>query len=56
METNPGKCKLLFNGNKYEVMASNIADLQVIETHRAKLLGILIDSDLNFDGHVKSIC
>ena len=56
MKLNPGKCKLLVSGNKHEVMIGNIADTQVIETHCAKLLGVLIDSELKFDAHVKVIC
>ena len=56
MKLNPDKCQLLISGHKYEVMIGNIKDTQVIETHNAKLLGVLIDSGLKFDAHVNTIC
>ena len=37
-------------------MICSVGKAQVIESHEAKLLGILIDSDLTFKSHMNSIC
>ena len=56
MKMNPDKCHLLVSGKKYEVMIANVDSQLIIETHKVKLLGVHIDSDLTFDFHITQIC
>ena len=56
MTLNEGKCHLLVCGYKHECMFANIGNTRLWEEHSAKLLGIHIDSELNFKFHVKNIC
>jgi len=56
MKLNNEKCHILVCGHKHEAMICNVGNKQIIEKHRVKLLGISIDSDLNFEHHMKNIC
>ena len=56
MTLNEGKCHLLVCGYKHECMFANIGNTRLWEEHSAKLLGVHIDSELNFKFHVKNIC
>ena len=56
MKLNPDKCHILICGHKHEIMIGNIGNATVIESHKVKLLGIDIDSDLKFEDHINSIC
>ena len=56
MKLNSSKCHLLICGHKFESMIRDIGNTKVIESHEVKLLGILIDSELSFKGHMNSIC
>ena len=55
MKLNPDKCHLLISGHKYEVIIANVGDKKVIESHKEKLLGIIMNSDLKFEEHVNYI-
>ena len=56
MKLNGSKCKLLICGHKFESMICNVDGSLVIETHLVKLLGVKIDSELNFNTHLEMIC
>ena len=56
MKLKAGKCHLLLCGHKYELMIGNVDNNFIIESHKVKLLGIEIDSDLKFKDHINSIC
>ena len=53
---NVEKCHLIVTGFRYEAMYASVGDALLWEEDSVKLLGLLIDSDLTFDGHVKMIC
>ena len=44
------------SGYKDELMFATVGDALIWEEVSAKLLGIIIDSSLTFDNHVKTIC
>ena len=52
---NADKCHLLVTGYKYEAMFAKVGDALLWEENSVKLLGLFIDSDLSFHGHVKVI-
>ena len=56
MRLNSGKCHLLVCGHKFESMICKVGDSQVIETHRVKLLGINIESELTFNHQLGNMC
>ena len=56
MKPNSSKCHLLVCGHKFESMIAKIGNEHVIETHSVKLLGMTIDSELNFEHHMDLIC
>ena len=56
MTLNAPKCHLLVSGYRYETMFAKIEDTLLWEENSAKLLGIIIDSALTFDDHVKMLC
>ena len=56
MTLNASKCHLLVSGFKDELMYATVGGSLIWEELSAKLLGIIIDSSLTFDNHVKTIC
>ena len=56
MTLNASKCHLLVSGYKDELMFATVGDALIWEEVSAKLLGIIIDSSLTFNDHVKMIC
>ena len=56
MKLNADKCHLLVCGHKFEQMIATINDTKIIETYKEKLLGVVIDSSLSFEEHIKLIC
>ena len=50
------KCHLLVSAYKSELMFAKVEDALSWEENLVKLLGLFIDSDLSFHGHVKVIC
>jgi hypothetical protein len=56
MTLNASKCHLLVSGFKDEAMCASVGGSLIWEELSAKLLGIIIDSSLTFDNHVKTIC
>ena len=53
---NPEKCHLLIGGHRYQQQFVNIGGNKVWETVRERLLGIEIDNELDFKGHVLNLC
>ena len=54
LKTNPGKCHLLLSSKTPTDVS--IGDASLKTSTKETLLGILTDSELNFDQHVSSIC
>ena len=54
MKANPGKCHLLLSTKSPEVLS--IDGIQMKCSTAGTLLGITIDSKLNFDHHLSAIC
>ena len=54
MKVNPGKCHLLLSIKNPEVVS--IDGVQITYITAETLLGITIDSDLNFENHLSAIC
>ena len=56
MKLNREKSHLLVLGNKSEHIWTEIEHSKVWESPKQKLLGVVIDRDLSFDGCVSSLC
>ena len=56
MKLNADKCHILISGHKNEVMIGRIGNVNILESHKVKLLGIDIDSNLKFEDYIKNIC
>ena len=56
MVLKPGKCHYLVLGNRSNSDTINLKGAKLASSSYEKLLGILIDRDLSFDKHIKSIC
>ena len=54
MKANPGKCHLLLSTKSPEVVS--IDGIQITSSTAETLLGITIDSELNFENHLSAIC
>ena len=54
MKANPGKCHLLLSTKSPEVVS--IDGIQITSSTAETLLGITIDSELNFQNHPSAIC
>ena len=52
---NPEK-SVLICGHKYECVLANIGGQTVIESHQEKHLGVLLDSSIYFENHVRNLC
>ena len=56
MKLNQEKCHLLVSGYKHENVCARIGQTKIWESRKQKLLGVEIDSNLNFDLYVSSLC
>ena len=54
MKANPGKFHLLLSTKSPEVVS--IDGIQITSSTAETLLGIIIDSELNFENHLSAIC
>ena len=54
MKANPGKCHLLLSTKSPEVVS--IDGIQITSSTAETLLGITIDSELNFENYLSAIC
>ena len=56
MVLSPGKCHCLVLRNRSNSDTINLNGTKLASSSYEKLLGILIDRDLSFDKHIKSLC
>ena len=56
MKLNQEKCHLLVSGNKFGNIWAEIGHAKIWENPKQKLLGVVIDRDISFDGYVSSLC
>ena len=56
MKLNQEKCHLLVSGYKHENIWARIGQTKIWESRKQNLLGVEIDSNLNFDLYVSSLC
>ena len=52
MKLNQDKCHLLVSGHKHETVWAKIGETKIWESNKQKLLGVVIDRNLNFDEYV----
>ena len=55
MKLNQEKCHLLVSGNKFENVWAKIGRAKIWESPKQKLLGVVIDRNLNFNEYVSSL-
>ena len=53
---NQDKCYLLVSGHKHETVWAKIGETKILESNKQKLLGFVIDRNLNFDEYVFDLC
>ena len=53
---NADKCHLLASGYKNVAMFAKVGDTTIWEENAVELLGLIIDSGLTFNKHVKETC
>ena len=56
MKLNEDKCHLIISGHKSEAMFAKIDQTKIWESKKQKLLGLIIDRQLNFDEFLISLC
>ena len=49
-------CHLLVSGHNHETFWPKIGEAKVWESNKPKLLGVVIDRNLNFDEYVFDLC
>ena len=56
MKLNQDKCHLLVSGHKHETVWVNIGETKIWESNKQKLLGVVIDRNLNFNEYDFNLC
>ena len=56
MKLNEDKCHFLVAGQRYETLWVNFRQIRIWESKDEKLLGLIIDRNLNDDDHVFTLC
>ena len=56
MVLNPGKCHYIVIGDDDPTQKIILNNNEIASSNEEKLLGILLDSKLNFDSHITSLC
>ena len=52
MKLNEDQCHLLVSGHKHESVWAKIGEMKIWENNKQKLLGVIIDRNLNFGEYV----
>ena len=55
MKLNESKCKLLISGNKEEIIIASVGNTKLIESHKVKLSGTIIDRELTLEIIIASV-
>ena len=56
MKLNEDKCHLFNSDHKFEAIWAKIGQTKIWQNKNQKLLGVIIDRQLNFDEHLISLC
>ena len=56
MKLNQDKCHLLVSGRKHETVSAKIGETKIWESNKQKLLGVVVDRNLNNDEYIFYIC
>ena len=56
MKLNQDKCHLLVFGHKHETVWAKIGEMKIWEYNKQKLLGVVIDRNLNFAEYLFDLC
>ena len=56
MKLNEDKCHFLVSGNIHEHLWIKVGSELIWESSEEKLLGMIIDKNLNFDTHLRKLC
>ena len=56
MKLNQGKCHLLVSRHKHETVWAKIGETKIWGSNKQKLLGVVIDRNLNFDEYIFDLC
>ena len=56
IKLNQDKCHLLVSGHKHETLWAKVGKTKIWESNKQKLLGVLIDANLNFDEYFFDLC
>ena len=56
MVLNPGKCHYIVIGDDDPTQKIILNNNEIASSNEEKLLGILLDSKLNFESHITSLC
>ena len=56
MKLNDDKCHFLISGNMNEHLFAKVGEEIIWESAEEKLLGVVIDKNLNFNSHLSKLC
>ena len=56
MKLNQGKCRFMLAGNTPESLCIKVGENLIWESNHEKLLGLIIDKNLNFEKHLTILC
>ena len=56
LKLNQDKCHLLVSGHEHESVWAKIGETKIWESNKQKLLGVVIDGNLNFNEYVFDLC
>ena len=53
---NPGKSRYMLLGGYHQINYLNMNNTEIEISGNERLLGVILDNDLKFDAHIKSLC